>query len=225
MKGRNILLLGLTPVMLLFTIASCSLNTGEIPLHVSPLIEELGGKNWQQFTDPPEDTFGIESFQYDILSVDVFIDESESFFLMHITFNNPVYVPNGGADMYGLMGYLEIDADQDQQTGTESSINVFVPVDETPSDMGVDYSIQFFEYDDLFHTLPIYETEFWTLMGYAHIIYGETSCTLQIPLSAMPDRDGHDNDGNIDFGFVLGTWPEPTDVAYEGYSYSAGLIF
>ncbi len=220
MKVRNFLLFGMTPVLLLLTIVSCSMDT-----NVIPLVEELGGKNGQHFTDPPEDTFGMESFQYDILSVDMFIDETDSYFIMHITFNNAVHAPNNGFDMEGLVGYLEIDADQDPQTGIEPSVNMFAPVGETLSNMGVDYSIQFFEYDDLFRTLPIYESEFWTLMGYAYIIYAETSCTLQIPLSALPDTEGYDNDGNIDFGFVLGTFPEPTDVAHLGYSYSAGLIY
>jgi hypothetical protein len=193
--------------------------------NVIPLVEELGGKNGQHFTDPPEDTFGLMSFQYDILSVDMFIDEQDSYYIMHITFNNPVHAPNSGFDTESLVGYLEIDADQDPETGTEPSGNVFAPIGESPSSMGVDYSIQFFEYDDLFHTLPIYDTEFWTLMGYVNIIYGETSCTLQIPLSALPDRDGYDDDGNMDFGFVLGTIPEPTDVAHEGFSYSAGILY
>jgi hypothetical protein len=220
MKVGNILLYAVAPVLLLLSIASCSM----VDPNLIPLVEELGGKNGQHFTDPSEDTFGSQEFQYDILSVDMFIDETESYYIMHITFNNPVYAPDSGMSMEGLVGYLEIDADQDQQTGTEASVNMFAPMGETLSTMGVDYSIQFFEYDDMFHTLPIYETQMWTLMGYVNITYNETSCTLQIPLSALPDSEGFDDDGNIDFGFVLGTIPEPTDVAHEGFTYSAGLM-
>jgi hypothetical protein len=219
MKVRNILLFAMILVLLLLTTLSCSTSP-----YVIPLVEELGGKNGQHFTDPANDTFGMEEFQYDILSVDMFIDETESYFIMHIIFNNAVYVPNNGFDMEGLVGYLEIDADQDPATGVEPSVNAFAPMGEPLSTMGVDYTIQFFEYDDTFHTLPIYDEVLWTLTGYANIIYGETSCTLQIPLSAFPDSNGYDDDGNIDFGFVLGTFPEPTDVAHEGFSYSAGLI-
>jgi hypothetical protein len=221
MKGRNILLIGIMTALLLIITVSCSMGTGDA--YVIPLVEELGGKNRLQFTDPTGDTIGFENFQYDILSVDMFTDEDDSYFIMHIRFNNPVHAPKGGLDMVGLVGFLEIDADRDPATGFPPSINSFIPNGEPLSNMGVDYTIQFFEYDGLFHTLPIYESEFWTLMGYANIIYGETSCTLQIPFSALPDRDGYDNDGSIDFGFVLGTQPEPTDVAHEGLSYTAGL--
>ena len=70
MKVRNFLLCGITLVLLLLTTLSCSMDP-----NVIPLVEELGGKNGQHFTDPPEDTFGLMSFQYDILSVDMFIDE------------------------------------------------------------------------------------------------------------------------------------------------------
>ena len=226
MKGRKIMLFGIMTALLLITIVSCSMGTSDA--YVIPLVEELGGKSGQQFTDPPGDTIGFETFQYDILSVDVFTDEDDSYFIMHITFNNPVHVPNGGFDTVGLVGFLEIDADQDQATGFPPSINSFVSDGEPLSNMGVDYTIQFFEYDGLFHTLPVYESEFWTLMGYVNVIYGETSCTLQIPLSALPDPvTGEDNDGNIDFGFVLGTVPEPTDIAHTEpdriYSYNSNL--
>jgi hypothetical protein len=212
-------LCGTTALLLLLTIASCGMDSNLIPL-----VEELGGKYGQTFTDPANDTFGMQEFQYDILSVDMFVDETESYFIMHITFNNAVQPPDGAFSEESLVGYLEIDADQNPETGTEPSVNMFAPIGETLSTMGVDYSIQFFEYDNAFHTLPVYETEMWILTGYVNIIYGERSCTLQIPLSTLPDSEGYDDDGNIDFGFVLGTFPEPTDVAHEGYSYFSNIL-
>ena len=224
--GRKILLLSITAALLLSTIVSCSVSTNSS--YGIPLVEELGGKNEGWFYDPQGDSFGIEEFQYDIVSIGMFIDETETYFIMHIMFNNPVSAPSSGFDMYGLVGYLEIDADQNPNTGLEATLNMFAPLEEPLSAMGVDYSIRFFEYDRLFHTLPVYHTDIFELTGYANIEFGESSCTLQIPLSALPDPvTGEDNDGNIDFGFVLGTFPEPTDIAHTEpdriYSYNSNL--
>jgi hypothetical protein len=221
---RKLLLLSLTAAVFLGTVISCSTRTGDS--YLIPLVEELGGKNEDWFYDTQGDTFGFEEFQYDIVSIGMFIDETETYFIMHIMFNNPVSAPSGGFDMYGLVGYLEIDADQNPSTGFEASLNMFAPLEEPLSSMGVDYSIQFFEYDQLFHTLPVYRTGIFELTGYVNIEFGESSCTLQIPLSALPDPvTGEDNDGNIDFGFVLGTVPEPTDIAHTEpdriYSYNS----
>jgi hypothetical protein len=226
MKGRNILILSITAALLLSTIVSCSISTNSP--YIIPLVEELGGKNEDWFHDPQGDSFGFEEFQYDIASIGMFIDETETYFIMHIMFNNPVSAPSGGFDMYGLVGYLEIDADQNPSTGFEASLNMFAPPEEPLTSMGVDYSIQFFEYDHLFHTLPVYRKDIFELTGYVNIEFGESSCTLQIPLSALPDPvTGEDNDGNIDFGFVLGTVPEPTDIAHTEpdriYSYNSNL--
>jgi hypothetical protein len=179
-----------------------------------PFVDELGGKSGQHFEDALGDHFGTGQFLYDILSTDVYIGSNETYLIVHVTFNNSVHAPTGAMNMDELVGYLEIDADQDSLTGIVSIIDGYAPSQGEPlSNLGVEYEIYFFEYDSMFHTLPIREASTFTLTGYANVLYGGNTCTLQIPLGALGD-----DDGSIDFGFIIGTTFEPTDMAYP-YSY------
>jgi hypothetical protein len=203
----------LTMLVALSTVLSCTtqLDDGEY----IPFLDELGGTSGQHFEDAAGDNFGIEVFQYDILSIDLYIDESKTYLIMHMTFNNPVYAPFPVGNMEGLVGYLEVDADQNPLTGSTSIIDGFaIGQGEPPTNMGVEYGFYFFEYDSIFHTMPIRKPGTLELTGYANIVYNGNTCTLQIPLGAMGD-----DDGNIDFGFILGTTLEPTDMAYT-FSYN-----
>jgi hypothetical protein len=201
-------------------LVSCSLGTGiSIPLYT-----ELGGQSLVTYTDPAGDTFGFMAFQYDIISVDVFRDRQDAYLIMHITFNNPVLPPTTPGAVDELVGYLEIDADQNPTTGNLSVIDSYASGQGLPpAHLGVEYSIYLFDYDPLFQTFSVYEENMYTLSGYARALFNDNSVTLQIPLAAL----GND-DGNVNFGFILGTFPEPTDMAYyeepsegniETYSY------
>jgi hypothetical protein len=209
-KIRSIYALA-SPAVMTIMLVSCSLGT-EISI---PLYSELGGKNLRTFEDLAGDTFGSGNYQYDILSADVFQDRDNTQLVMHLTFNNPVHPPSTAGADDELVGYLEIDTDQDPGTGTPSFIDSYASsLGLPPANLGVEYGIDFFYYDTQFHTLSVYEGNMSILSGYARAIYGENTVTVQIPLAALGD-----DDGNIKFGFILGTFPEPTDMAYT-YSYT-----
>ena len=206
---RRLLITVCTPAFVLVMMVSCSVAPD------IPLVAELGGKNGQLFQDPFGDCMGMYEFQYDIVKIQVFIDRYNTNLIVHITFDNPVNPPSTDMDTDELVGYMEIDADQDPSTGSMAVIDGLAPGFLPPSNMGVDYSVYFWDYNSISQTVPIYNENFINFSGYAFIYYNDTSCTLQIPLRTL----GFD-DGNINFGFILGTWSEPTDVAYT-YTYNA----
>jgi hypothetical protein len=183
-----------------------------------------------RFSDPSGDVFGASEFQYDIIFVDVSLDQGKRHLILDVIFEEQVFPPIPSSGDKGLVGYIEIDADNNPDTGAtlttspSAILDFYADLSGYPlSNMGVDYQIQLFDYDELFETLPIYELERDTLdptiiiqeqTGYVKVAYEDRTCTLRIPLAALGD-----DDGSIDFGFIIGTFSEPTDIAYT-YTYS-----
>jgi hypothetical protein len=212
MKLCQVLLLALLTSLHVFLL-SCSLGTEKI-----------------RFSDPSGDAFGSNEFQYDIIFVDVTFDRGNRHLVVDVIFEDEVFPPIPAFGNNGLVGYIEIDADQNPDTGAtlttspSAILDYYADLSGYPlSNMGVDYQVQLFEYDEAFETLTINELERDTLdptiiiteqTGYVKVGYEDHTCTLRIPLAVLGD-----DDGSIDFGFIIGTFSEPTDIAYT-YRYS-----
>jgi hypothetical protein len=151
------------------------------------------------FIDDAGDTFGFESVQHDILSVEV----APGSIMMRVRFNGSISPPSPGMNTDEILGYIELDTDQNGMTGATPIMDIYGG----PSGLGIEYSIRLFEYDTSFRVLPVYD-DTGNLAGYVSADFTVNAVTLEIPLSVV----GND-DGNVDIGIILGTWSEPTDIA------------
>ena len=179
--------------------------------------ERLTGLSGKFYTDPAGDTVGKMEDQHDILSVEVYYDTEAEAILFKVIFNEPVSPATWIDDLEHLYGYLEIDADQIQDSGSLSSIDNYITnynLGDPLTDMWVDYTVVFHEYDERFHTLNIKSPDpVGEIVGYAPIIYEDNNCLFLIPLSVLTLYNG-----SFEFGLFIGTKPEVTDFT-QGYMF------
>ncbi len=162
----------------------------------------IGSENVLQvaevFKDAEGDTFGIDLVQHDILSVEI----TTGSLMMTVIFKGIISPPSPGMSSDAIVGYIELDTDQNGMTGMTPIMDFYGG----PSGLGIEFSLRLFEYDASFRVLPVYDDS-GNLAGYVSIEFTENSFSLKIPLSVI----GND-DGNVDIGIILGTWLEPTDI-------------
>jgi hypothetical protein len=183
----------------------------------SEISKRLQGLKGHVFTDPSGDTFGSETYQHDILSIEVFHDPDTYVFYFKIIFADTVRPVSGPFSLEQLYGYLELDVDQVQDSGSESAIDTFISfsgLNESPTNMFVDYTVTFHVYDGTFKTLNITTPDYaGELVGYAPVIYEGNTCLVLVPIDAMILYDG-----SFKFGLLIGSSPEATDLT-QGYAY------
>lgn len=156
--------------------------------------------------DPTGDTFGTESVQLDITSINATFSGSDVTFL--VFFAGSISAPSAGAPN-SVVGFIDIDADQNTATGDVPFINVFGPG--PPVALGQDFFVELgseFLHPgsvDIFRTLPD------TVVGTAPIVFTSTSFSVTVPLALL----GND-DGLMNYGAIIGTFLEPTDRAPNG---------
>jgi hypothetical protein len=200
---------------------SCS-NSGSdyvIAEHLYAELRSTPSNDWHVETDPLGDFFEsyIEAPNiHDILLVATTQDTDLNFLIVAMEFNEEVIPATWSGLPEQLFGYVEIDCDQNQATGSVSSIDNIITSDALPTpltNMGVDYIISLHEYDALFQSAVVYLVDsfmMWEPAGYAHVLFHENTCLLEIPLVVLGD-----DEGNIDFGLYIGTEPGPTDITHK----------
>lgn len=172
---------------------------------------EFGTSNWRSspkispvYLFPAGDTYGIESFQYDIVSVG--IDPVNA--SITIWFDGPVFPAD--SPMNGIIGVIEIDVDRNAETGIPPSVDLFGP-DEPVADMGVEYSIGLWQaLPELngTYTVPVSSVTEAEDPGIATVVYGETWIRVEFPATEIDFEDG-----DCLVAIVIGTMMEPTDEA------------
>jgi len=172
---------------------------------------EFGASDWTNspkispaYLWPTGDTFGAEAFQYDIVAVSV--DPTTS--TITIGFDGPVFPADSTETP--LVGAIEIDVDNNSETGAAPIIDLFGPA-APPAEMGVEYSIDM--WDVVVEPDGTYTAEIVDLLGpepprIATITYGSQSVSIRVP-SIEIDFD----DGDCTVAVVIGTDIEPTDEA------------
>lgn len=162
--------------------------------------------------DPRGDTFGTSGYQIDITQVWIDRPQFEPFVSIYVEFTEPVAAPgsgNGGNEVYG---FIDFDTDQNESTGASSYIDFYSPY---ASNLGVDYQLAFYEYNNSDYTLPLYRFdaqsgEFVPTGINAYAYFEGPSVFIQLALPQM------DPDGLFNFAVVLGNDLEPTDAAPNG---------
>jgi hypothetical protein len=156
--------------------------------------------------DPTSDTYGTESVQLDITSINATFSGSNITFF--VSFAGGIAPPSALAPN-SVVGFIDIDTDQNTATGDVPFINVFSPGPPIAlgQDFFVDLGSEFLHPGsvDIFRTLPD------TVVGAAPIVFTSTSFSVTVPLALL----GND-DGLLNYGAVIGTFLEPTDRAPNG---------
>lgn len=206
--------------ILLALLVSCtnSVEDGSfrIPEELRADLWATPSNNWEDDSDPVDDYFEFYASPpeiHDIISINISHDTNGIILTLIIEFNEIVIPATWSGAPEQLFGYVEIDSDQDPSTGEVSLIDneiTFNFVDSPLTNMGVDYIISLHDYDSFFKSAMIFKMDpvlMWDPVGYAHVLFEENTCVLEIPLVAIGE-----DDGNIDFGLYLGTQPGPTDI-------------
>ncbi len=122
-----------------------------------------------------------------------------------IDFAAPIAAPGSQAPNE-VLGFIDIDSDQNALTGTTAQTDFFRP---NPgfTGMGADYLVDLFSLDSLGQA-AVNDNALGRVVGYAPTQYQGSRLTVTIPLAILKQ-----DDGNMDLATVVGTGPEPTDIA------------
>ncbi|MFC1904701.1 hypothetical protein ACFLXT_02940 [Chloroflexota bacterium] len=154
--------------------------------------------------DPIGDTYGGGDIQHDITSFSAYFTRND--LILRICFVDPISPPNSGQPN-SVAGYIDIDADQNAETGIISHVDEFSPY---ITGLGVDYIVDFFDYSSATgDTIVI--NHLWEEVGRASVIFSSSCITVSVPLAIL----GEDN-GAVNTATVIGTVPEPTDACPNG---------
>jgi hypothetical protein len=158
------------------------------------------------FVDPVGDTFGVGPVQLDISSINGTVSGSSLTF--GVTFVSAIAPPSSSLSN-SVVGFIDIDADQNRFTGAPPFQGVFGPPpapllgDEFFIDLGSEASHP--------GLVDIRNAVTFALTGLAPITYTSTSFSVTVPLAFL----GGDN-GIVNYGVIIGTFSEPTDEAPNG---------
>ncbi|HEY3130293.1 MAG TPA: hypothetical protein VGL91_12610 [Acidobacteriota bacterium] len=184
-------------------------TTGQIALTPTPALYQSQPINppvippVSDVVDPTGDTFGTGQVQIDITFFSAHVEGSD--LVLRVNFAGPV-TPGDSGQPNAVVGYIDLDVDQNAATGTESHVDVFSPF---KAKLGIEYSVFLFNYSSATKDTPLIDTNFNTL-GRVPVTFTSNSLTVRVPLSLIKD------DGIVNTAIVLGTVPEPTDIAPNG---------
>ncbi len=156
------------------------------------------------FTDPSGDTFGFGSPLLDIESVSGSADGDAV--TLKFDFFTPIAPPSSFLPE-SVVGYIDLDLDQDASTGTSSFQSSFAPPGQRGGLLGDE------AYIDLFNEsgglVNLIDTSNFTTIAQLPISYGSDFFEVQLPLDleVLEEVDG------INYGSVIGTPSQPTDAA------------
>lgn len=155
--------------------------------------------------DPVGDTFGTGTVQHDITSINATFNSSSIIFTVDFAGN---ILPASGGSARSIVGYIDIDTDQNASTGAEPAVNDFAP---GPAILlGAEFSIDLYS-EEFLHGQVDVLNDLFDVVGSAPIIFSTNSFSVMVPLSVL----GGD-DGLVNYGVVVGTFDEATDRAPNG---------
>jgi hypothetical protein len=158
-----------------------------------------------QLNDPmgdAQDTFGAGPPLLDIDTMSVTYDATTLY--LAVTFFTPIS-PASAMAPDSVIGFFELDTDQNVATGLPPVQNQFSPVFATLA-AGIDYAILLATEAAQPGMVDVFDSAMMQVAT-VPIAFGPTSFSFQIPLAAL----GGD-DGIVDFTTTLGTFAQPTDA-------------
>ncbi len=152
-------------------------------------------------TDPENDTFGNSAAPIDITGFSA--DATSEALVIGLTFAGAISPPDSGQPN-AIVGYVDIDADQDGNTGDGPWTDFLTGSNATG--LGNEYYVDFFSYSATDGACDVVDDNTEIVTGRAPVSFTSMTMTVQIPLSLL----GND-DGAVNTAAVVGTTEEPTD--------------
>lgn len=152
--------------------------------------------------DPVGDTFNpgpdITSFSAETDGTDL---------ILTLTFDGAIEPPPGSGGGNEVIGFIDIDADQDALTGIAGgNVGIFCP---SPPAIGMDFFIDLGSYDAMTGTADVVDAS-PAIVGTAQVTYGANTVTAVVANALLSD------DGIADLNTVIGNSANPTDCAPDG---------
>jgi hypothetical protein len=182
---------------LTLTLLTLSLVLGLSSLHVKPVWATVS-------TDPQGDTFGRGSVQLDISSIDAQFNKT------YLDFKTSFYTPILPAHVNApnsVVGFIDVDSDRNPSTGALSLIDVYKPPGYPPSGLRDEYVISIFFEAGSPGNAGVFNAITGSFIGTAPITFTPNSYTISVPLRLIGGN------GLVNYGTVIGTFLEPTDLA------------
>ncbi|MHB0960423.1 MAG: hypothetical protein ACYC0X_31545 [Pirellulaceae bacterium] len=154
------------------------------------------------FSDPVGDTFGAPLVSHDITSAETTVTATDITFLL--SFLGDIAPASDSSSLNNLVGYIDIDADQDSSTGSISNQSLFSP--NGPSDLGIEYYVDLFS--EAFNPgfVDVVDAGTGFAVGNVPITFASRAFSLTIPLALL----GGDN-GNTNYGAIIGDFLDSSD--------------
>jgi hypothetical protein len=160
--------------------------------------------------DPAGDVFGAGPVRPDIISTDASFN---SFNLTFTVMFGGNISPASAFAPDSILGFIDVDTDQNPLTGAAPWINAFIPalVPGPPVSLGDEYFVDLGS--EMLHAgfVDIVDALTSNTAGTVPIAFSATSFSIDIPLSVL----GND-DGLLNYAVLIGTFNEPTDRAPNG---------
>lgn len=154
------------------------------------------------FSDPSGDTFGFGATQLDIESLSGSVS-GDGLTLRFDFFTN--IAPPSSFLPESVVGYIDLDLDQNASTGISSFQSSFAPPGQRGGALGDEAYIDLFSESG--GLVNLVDTTNFSTIAQLPINYGSDFFAVQIPLDLLEEVDG------INYGSVIGTPSEPTDAA------------
>lgn len=160
-------------------------------------------------SDPVGDTFAPGP---DIIGIIAVNDDTG--LSLFVSFAGPIEPPPGTGSGMEVIGFIDLDTDQNAATGTPGgSISIFCP--QPPANFGVDFSIDLGSFDPINNTVNLLDSG-GVPVDTAHIQYGTNSLFV-----VVASISGHPVNLNI----VTGNQQAPSDCAPDGAILTSTLSF
>lgn len=156
--------------------------------------------------DPVGDAFGTGAVQLDITSISAAYSSTTLKFT--VNFSGPVFAPSIG-DPRSVVGFIDIDADQNPLTGVESATAFFGPL--PAPDIGVEYGLDLSTEADNPGFVDVLDAVSGDTLGTAPVSFGTMSFSVSVPLALLGNSSGL-----INYAAIFGTFDEPTDEVPNG---------
>lgn len=155
-------------------------------------------------TDGHEDTFGASPDPHDLLSIEAISEGGHTTFVL--TFFEEISAASNLNSTANVVGFIDIDVDQDPSTGAISQQSMFGPGKN--SALGAEYYIDLFSEEFSPGLVEIIDSQRSIVVGQAPIHLLDNSLSVIVPLSSL----GGD-DGLFDFGAIVGDFVDMSDEA------------
>lgn len=155
--------------------------------------------------DPVGDTFGTKAIQHDITSINATFAGSSLTFT--VNFAGPVFAAST-RNARSVVGYIDVDADRNPATGAVAAINDFGPGPMIL--LGDELSLDLFSEEFQVGRVDVLDATF-DVIGTAPIIFSTNAFSVSVPLSLLGGSTGL-----VNYGVIVGTFQETTDVAPNG---------